>query len=189
MDNNLTQSAIIPTSQDFQGAHVRPAIRKLIFPILALLVLMVGLGFSLKLLDSRQNVVIQASADKVDMMLSAPPSVALNQEVVITVSTIAPQVYKVSAIQLELIYPSDKYDFVSLVPADYLTTILKPASSSGNATTITLGSGPTAKSGTGILQGLLCEQKEAWGLLKLALDPILKWLEWIPLITLCPLPY
>jgi hypothetical protein len=131
---------------------------KVSIPAFILLFLIVTLGLTLKLIKYRQQTTSKASIDLVDLSLSAPSSVEPNQEFTVTV-TINTKSYKVTAVDLTLDFPADKFEAMSIAPADFLATVLTAGTTIANSAAIILGSGTTPKQGAGILANLILRPK------------------------------
>jgi len=164
-DNSLPPIPTPPTPPELPTLTTSPKFHpyflKLFVPFLAVLVLMTGLGIGLKLVKSPQKTSTSASASLVDLSLS--PSVAtLQPQDTVTINvTINTQTYKITAADLGISYPSDKFDAISLVPGTFITNILTPASYPNGVARIVLGSGTSAKQGSGILAILTLKAKAA----------------------------
>jgi hypothetical protein len=158
--SHIPDTSVIDIKTSKPNFH--PYFQKLFLPFLAVLTLVTGLGVSLQLIGQRQSTETQASVDKVDLILSAPTTVNPNQEFSVTVG-INTQTYKVTAVQLDLTYQTDKYDYVSLTASDFLPSVLTPATGTNGIASIVLGSGTTAKQGNGTLAVLTLRAKPSSG--------------------------
>ena len=126
-------------------------LKKFLLPIVALLVLIVGLviGFSLVKRPIRPST--SASASLVDLSLS-PSATTISPDQTVTINILVnSHTYKVVAAEIVLEYPADKLKGVSLVPGDFLPLIFVPSSISPGSASITLGSGTSGHQGSGVL--------------------------------------
>ncbi|KKS32422.1 MAG: hypothetical protein UU93_C0007G0027 [Candidatus Amesbacteria bacterium GW2011_GWA2_42_12] len=146
-----------------------PYLKKLFLPFLSVLILLAGLGVSLKIVRQRQTAT-KASTNLVDLLISAPASVNPNQEFTSIIS-VDPHAYKVTAVDLK-INVSSNLQIMSIQPGTYLSTILSPAVISGNSVHIVLGSGTTPVQGGGILATLTLKAKsDASGTAQVTIEP------------------
>lgn len=165
MNDNIPPQ--LPTLTKAPKFH--PYFLKLFVPFLAVLVLIAGLGIGTNLIRTPQKTSTSASASLVDLSLS-PSATTLQPQDTVTINvTINTQTYKITAVDLGISYPIDKFDAVSLVPGTFITNILTPATFNNGVARIILGSGTSPKQGSGILATLTLRAKAA-GSAPLAFD-------------------
>ncbi len=134
-------------------------IKKFFLPIIAILVLIVGLVVGFILVRSPLRTSTSASASLVDLSLS-PSTTTLHPNDTVTVNIlINTQTYKVTAAELHLTYPAALFDGISIAAGDFLPTVLTPGSVASGTAGITLGSGTSGHLGSGILAILTLKAK------------------------------
>ena len=147
MDDNQIPVEIVKTPPPVSSYF------KTLSAVLGVFVLVAGLGIAVKLSQQKQETRTKASADMVDLSLSADKTDAASLEEVNLAIGVNPHNYKVTAV--ELVINTSNFDIISLTPGNYLTSVLQPSSSEGsNDIHITLGSGTTPVTGPGILANL-----------------------------------
>ena len=126
-------------------------LKKFLLPIVALLVLIVGLVIGFSLVKRPIRTSTSASASLVDLSLS-PSATTISPDQTVTINILVnSHTYKVVAAEIVLEYPADKLKGVSLVPGDFLPLIFVPSSISPGSASITLGSGTSGHQGSGVL--------------------------------------
>lgn len=126
-------------------------------------VLVLGLGVAVKLSQKSQENRTKASADLVDLSLSPDKTNITPLEQVNISIGINTHTYKVSAIELQLRYDSNKFDLISLTKGDFLPNQLSYSTTSGTAK-FELGSEPSnPKNGSGVLANLVLKSKNNLG--------------------------
>mgnify|MGYP001591424237 CR=1 FL=1 len=164
-DNSLPPIPTPPTPPELptltSSPKFHPYFLKLFVPFLAVLVLIAGLGIGTNLIRNPQKTSTSASASLVDLSLSPSASTLQLQDTVTINVTINTQTYKITAVDLGISYPIDKFDAVSFVPGTFITNILTPATFNNGVAHIVLGSGTSPKQGSGILATLTLRAKAA----------------------------
>jgi len=152
--------APIPVEIEIESPKLKipPKYKKLFLPLTVALIIFIGLGATLVLTKQRQQTTTRASLDLVDLTLSGQANIGPGEEATINVLS-NPHLYKISAVDLKIKYPAEKFDFISLSPSDYLPTILTEAKSMTGVASIVLGSGTTPKTGSGVVAQLKLKAK------------------------------
>lgn len=147
-----------PGEVTFAPHPFSPHIKQLV-SVVGVFVLMLGLGITVKLSLRSQNNTISASTSLVDLSLSPnKTTIAPSEQVSLSIGANTHN-YKVSAIQLNLQYDSEKFDFISLTKGDFLSKQLDFSTGNG-IVKIALGSEPSnPKNGAGILANLVLKAK------------------------------
>ena len=124
MDDNQIPVEIVKTPPPVSSYF------KTLSAVLGVFVLVAGLGIAVKLSQQKQETRTKASADMVDLSLSADKTDAASLEEVNLAIGVNPHNYKVTAV--ELVINTSNFDIISLTPGNYLTSVLQPSSSEGS---------------------------------------------------------
>jgi len=139
-------------------------VKKQIF-FLTTLLLLAGATFFLAS-SKNQDIRSKAAVSMVDLTLSASPNrITLdsgNYDVSVSVLANA-NTYKVSAVELVMTYDANVFTPVSITGSTFLSTVLATGSAANGIAKITLGSGTSPKTGSGILAVLKLKHNNTSG--------------------------
>lgn len=131
--------------------------------IVGVFVLVLGLGLAVKLSQQSQEGRTRASVDMVDLSLSPDKTTAAPSELVNITIGINTHTYKVTGVELQLRFDSEKFDLVSLTKGDFLPTQLSYSTASGAVKFELIGEPANPKNGSGILANLMLKAKSSSG--------------------------